>query len=47
MADKSTAPTGSEGCCADSTAKEKLPPLSDKEFKMYNRLAEHMDLFVR
>ena len=27
-------------------AKEELPPLSDHEFKIYNRLAERMDWFV-
>lgn len=29
-----------------STAKEELPPLTDHEFKNYNRLAERMELFV-
>lgn len=29
-----------------SAAKEKLPPLTDHEFKNYNRLAERMELFV-
>ncbi|KAL6825953.1 hypothetical protein J3E69DRAFT_335431 [Trichoderma sp. SZMC 28015] len=28
-----------------STAKEELPPLTDHEFKNYNRLAERMELF--
>lgn len=29
-----------------SSTKEQLPPLSDHEFKAYNRLAERMDWFV-
>lgn len=29
-----------------SKAEPALPPLSDHEFKQYNRLAEHMDYFV-
>lgn len=29
-----------------SAAKEELPPLTDHEFKNYNRLAERMELFV-
>lgn len=29
------------------TVVEELPPLSDREFKIYNRLAEKMDYFVR
>ncbi len=30
----------------DEQEKEALPPLSPEEFRQYNRLAEHMDLFV-
>lgn len=26
---------------------EELPPLSDHDFKAYNRMAEHMNYFVR
>ncbi|KAK7751335.1 hypothetical protein SLS62_006741 [Diatrype stigma] len=29
----------------EQSAKPKLPPLTDHEFRQYNRLAEHMDLF--
>lgn len=29
------------------TVAEELPPLSDRDFKIYNRLAEKMDYFVR
>lgn len=25
---------------------ESLPPLSDHDFKIFNRMSEHMDLFV-
>lgn len=32
---------------AEASAESALPPLSDREFKQYNRLAEHMDYFVR
>lgn len=32
---------------AEASAEPALPPLSDREFKLYNRLAEHMDYFVR
>lgn len=31
---------------AQSEAKPALPPLTPQEFKIYNRLAEHMDYFV-
>ena len=31
----------------DEKSEPALPPLSDHEFKQYNRLAEHMDYFVR
>lgn len=27
-------------------AQDKLPPLSDHDFRIYNHMAEHMDLFV-
>lgn len=29
------------------TKTEELPPLSDHDFKAYNRLAVHMNFFVR
>jgi hypothetical protein len=31
---------------AESKPERALPPLSDHEFKQYNRLAEHMNYFV-
>lgn len=34
-------------CDESSKAKEELPPLSDRDFKIYNRLAEKMNYFVR
>lgn len=36
---------GSEPCKQEAKEEKKLPPLKGAEFRAYNRLAEHMDLF--
>lgn len=33
--------------CAKECAKESLPPLSASDFKIFNGMADHMELFVR
>lgn len=47
-AERASDPSASENASASSqpaAAQPKLPPLSDHEFRQYNRLAEHMNLF--
>lgn len=43
---KKAAEEGSAAAAAAAATEPALPPLSDYEFKQYNRLAEHMDYFV-
>ena len=38
---------GKDDSSKDKAEEEKLPPLSAKDFKIYNSLAETMDHFVR
>lgn len=38
---------GASKACDDvKSAQEKLPPLSDRDFRIYNNMADHMELFV-
>lgn len=35
------------GSSSEGPSEPELPPLTPREFRIYNRLAEHMDYFVR
>jgi hypothetical protein len=45
MASTGDKPTAAEAS-AKAESKEELPPLSDRDFRAFNRMADKMDLFV-